>query len=190
MTRYARTVARWGLRAMLVAVLGIALVALVFLTVLPRATHGAALTVLSGSMTPTFRTGSVVLIRPVDPATLRVGDVVTYQRRPGVAEYVTHRIVAVDTATTPVSFTTKGDANRGPDLDPVPASAVRGRAWFAVPYLGTLRQLAGNRSLALLVVVVGLSGYAVAQFVGGLRDLLRRGGSRPVPAASDGGADG
>jgi signal peptidase len=40
--------------------------ALAVLTVVPRAVHGSALTVLTGSMTPTIPVGSVVVVRPVD----------------------------------------------------------------------------------------------------------------------------
>jgi signal peptidase I len=64
------------------------------------------------------------------------GDVITFQRAPGVAEYVTHRVVRVQRDTTPMSFITKGDANRGEDLDPVPFGAVRGTVRFHVPYVG------------------------------------------------------
>ncbi|MGN6129547.1 MAG: hypothetical protein ACTHOK_04325, partial [Nocardioidaceae bacterium] len=42
---------------------------LVVLVVIPRATHGSALTVLTGSMTPEIPVGSVVVVRPVDPGT-------------------------------------------------------------------------------------------------------------------------
>ena len=49
-----------------------------------------ALTVLTGSMTPEIPVGSVVIDRPVDPGMLKVGDVATYQKVPGVDEYITH----------------------------------------------------------------------------------------------------
>src|SRR5687767_9549390 len=98
-------------KAMLSLLLAVIVGALVVLTVVPRAVGGAALTVLTGSMTPEIAVGSVVVVRPVDPGTLRVGDVVTYQKTAGQAAYVTHRVTAINSDTDPVTLTTKGDAN-------------------------------------------------------------------------------
>ncbi|NJC71083.1 signal peptidase I [Planosporangium thailandense] len=179
MTKKLQIAARWGVRTLLFAFLGAVLAALAVVAVLPRAVHGAALTVLTGSMTPTIQPGSVVVIRPVDAGTLRIGDVVTYQRTAGKAEYVTHRIVAVNEQTTPVTFTTKGDANRGADIDPVPSTAIRGKVWFHVPYLGFVRNSVGNRSTVLSVAVAGLIGYALFQLVGAWRDR-RAAANRPA----------
>ena len=155
--------------------------ALAVLTVVPRAVGGAALTVLTGSMTPTIAVGSVVVVRPVDPGTLRAGDVVTYQRTPGRADYVTHRIVAVHAGTTPVTLTTKGDANRAEDTEPVPVTAVRGRVMFWVPHLGTAKSAISTGSAGLLLLVVALVAYAVAQVASVLRDRRRAGAAQAPP---------
>ncbi len=152
--------------------------ALAVLIVLPRATQGAALTVLTGSMTPQIPVGSVVLVRPVDSRTLKVGDVATYQTAPGKEEFITHRIVDIDTSTEPASFTFKGDANKGPDIDPVPAGAIRGEVWFHVPYLGAIRDaLHGKAGLSLLAILL-LGGYALVQTFGAVKD--RRESRKPV----------
>ena len=138
-----------------VLVLGVGLVAL--LVVLPRLTGTVPLTVYTGSMEPTIDTGAVVLIEKVDPATLQVGDVITFQVAPDVDEYITHRIVEIQPGTTPPSFVTKGDNNSGEDADPVPVGAVRGKVWFDVPYLGTAQQfVTGPRGIAAIAVVAGL----------------------------------
>src|SRR4051794_26868053 len=144
--------------------------ALAVLTVVPRAVHGSALTVLTGSMTPTIPVGSVVVVQPVDPGTLHAGDVVTYQRAPGKAEFITHRIIRIHTDTKPVTLTTKGDANRGEDIAPVPVTAVRGRVLFHVPYLGTVRNMLGGGRVALPLVVVALVGYALSQLLAARRE--------------------
>ncbi|HET9858233.1 MAG TPA: signal peptidase I, partial [Nocardioidaceae bacterium] len=122
MTWMVRTVKRMALTVLIAPII----LCLGILLVLPAATHGAALTVLTGSMTPQISVGSVVLVRPVDTRTLQVGDIATYQAEPGKEEFITHRIVDIDTSTEPTSFTFKGDANKGPDIDPVPAGAIRG----------------------------------------------------------------
>jgi signal peptidase len=156
--------------------------ALAVLTVVPRAVHGSALTVLTGSMTPTIPVGSVVVVQPVDAGTLHVGDVITYQRTPGKPDYVTHRITAIHTGTTPVTLTTKGDANRGEDVSPVPVTAVRGRVLFHVPYLGTLRNAVSGGAIALPLAVLGLIAYAASQLLAARRDKKAAGAtSRPQP---------
>ncbi|MGH7723511.1 MAG: signal peptidase I [Candidatus Dormibacteria bacterium] len=160
---------------------------LVLLTVVPRVMNGAALNVLTGSMRPGIPPGSIVIDRAVDTRTLQVGDIVTYQVAPGRAEYITHRIVAINTNTTPVTFTTKGDANRGADVNPVPATAIRGEVAFHLPFLGAIRdsiQSAGARSTAFVAVLVGLGLYAIFQLLSALRDRRRatRTGSGIAPA--------
>jgi signal peptidase I len=177
-TKHLRTIAKWVVRVFLVGFLGLIAFAVTILIVLPRATHGTALTVLTGSMTPEIPVGSVVIDRPVDPGTLHVGDIATYQKAPGVNEYITHRIVAINTKTNPVTFTFKGDANRGPDMNPVPATAIRGKVWFHVAYLGAIRdslQSHGSRGLAILAAVLGLAGFACYQVVSAVRE--RRAGT-------------
>lgn len=157
-------------KVMLSLLLAVIVGALVVLTVVPRAVGGAALTVLTGSMTPEIAVGSVVVVRPVDPGTLRVGDVVTYQKEPGAAAYVTHRIIEVHPDTNPVSLTTKGDANRGADLDPIPVTAVRGKVLFSVPYLGTVKNAISTGGAGLMLLVLGLVGYALLQIASAIRE--------------------
>ena len=179
-----RGVARWTYRIVAGALLALVLAAVTVLVVIPRATHGTALTVLTGSMTPDIPVGSVVIERPVDPGTLKVGDIATYQKAPGVNEYITHRIIKIDTATNPATFTFKGDANRGPDITPVPAGAIRGKVWFHVPYLGSLRDSIGGplgRVVVIAVVVLMLGGYSVRQIRESLRE--RKTGSGAADAA-------
>src|SRR3546814_1277964 len=52
--------------------------------------------------------------------TIEAGEVITYQAEPGKAAYVTHRVVEVIMEDGQRSFVTKGDANRGNDVEPVP----------------------------------------------------------------------
>jgi signal peptidase len=155
-------------------VLGLVAFALAVLTVIPRATHGTALTVLTGSMTPGIPVGSVVIDRPVDPGTLRVGDIATYQKEPGKAEYITHRIVKIDGSTSPTTFTFKGDANRGADEAPVPATAIRGKVWFHVPYLGATRDALHTKGGLAGVAMLVLAGYALYQGASALRERGRK----------------
>lgn len=166
----ARLLLRWTARLVLLAFALLVVGALAVVVVVPRATHGTALTVLTGSMTPGIPVGSVVVVRPVDTGTLKVGDVATYQAEPGKVGYITHRITKIDTSTTPTSFTFKGDANRGADIDPVSAKAIRGQVWFHVPYLGSIRDGLHGKGGVTLVGMLVLGGYALSQLSGAFRD--------------------
>ncbi|MFW3171999.1 signal peptidase I [Geodermatophilus sp. CPCC 206100] len=147
-----RRVASWVLGAVLLTGTGAAL----GLVAYPMVTGGAALAVLSGSMTPGLPVGAMAFTKPVeDPATLQVGDVITFQRRPDAPELVTHRIMAVDASSGTPVFTTQGDANNAPDVDPVPASAVRGELAFSVDDLGrTASILQSPKGAGMLIVLV------------------------------------
>ena len=108
----------------------------------------------SGSMSPTFNTGALVVDLPVTPTTVyEVGDVVTFHPTPGYT--ATHRIVAIDTD----GITTKGDANASSDVGYIQPSMIAGRVAFSVPYAGAavvfLRNPVGV--VALLVLLIGLA---------------------------------
>jgi signal peptidase len=165
-----RTLMIWLVRLVLLAFMLLVAAAITVVIVLPRASNGAALTVLTGSMTPTISVGSVVIVRPVDPQTLEVGDIATYQVKPGQDVYITHRIIKIQQSDSGLSFIFKGDANRGRDLTPVSPKQIRGEVWFHVPYLGGIRDALHGKGGISLVATILLAGYALTQISGGLRD--------------------
>ena len=100
-----------------------------------------------GSMEPAIRLGSAIVVKPVDPATLAVGDIVSMQVGPDRTTY-THRIIAVVDRSDGRWIRTQGDANAAPDPTLVPVSAIIGRVELVVPFAGYL--------LALLSLPVGV----------------------------------
>jgi signal peptidase I len=157
-------------------ILGIA--ALVTVTVLvPRIGGATPYTILTGSMRPTMPPGTMVVIRPVDPDRVRVGDVVTYQLRSGEPEVVTHRVVSVGLdGTGHRVFRTRGDANDAADPGWVKPVQLKGVRWYAVPYAGRFTNLLdGDQRQGVLVAVVGtLLLYAAYMFGSDVRDRRRR----------------
>ena len=92
-------------------------------------------TVLSGSMEPAYHVGSLIYVQKVDPATLEVGDPLTYRMPDGTV--VTHRIIEVlEDGGLERRFRTQGDANEIPDGSPVSAGYIIGKPIFTIPYLG------------------------------------------------------
>ena len=162
--------ARWIGRLLTLSVALLVSGAVVVVALIPRLTDGQAMTVLSGSMRPEIPVGSLVLVRPADPGVLRVGDVATYQAEPDKPVYITHRILRIDTSGTQTLYTFKGDANRGPDTDPVVAGQIRGKVWFHVPYLGRIRDDLKTRGGITLALAIVLAGYAASQLLSAMRD--------------------
>jgi signal peptidase len=85
---------------------------------------------------------------------------------------VTHRVVRYQPDTEPPSFITKGDANPGEDIDPVPVGAIRGQVWFHVPYVGTAAEVVqgpAGPSLAISLAGLLLMFYVIRRLVAGGR---------------------
>lgn len=165
-----------------VLLLGTVLLAAAALVVVPRLTGSVPLTVLTGSMTPTYPPGTVVVVRPTPFDEIRVGDPVTYQVRSGDPTVVTHRVVSMAFAADGSRrLVTQGDANGAPDREPVRAVQVRGTVWYSVPYVGYVATAldADLRDQAVKGLAFALLGYGALLFLGSLRDRRHK---RPHPA--------
>ena len=90
--------------------------------------------VLSGSMEPAYKTGSLIYVKEVDASALAVGDVITYRLDSDTV--ATHRIVGVTQEDGETAYRTKGDANEIEDGSSVKAGQVIGSPVFTIPHLG------------------------------------------------------
>lgn len=117
-----------------------ALLGFVLLALGPRTGAYRTVTMLTGSMTPGFPVGSVLVDRPKPTAALRVGDVLTYAIPVEDHRVVSHRVIGVERAPDGGYLVrTKGDANNGPD--PWTARVTDETVWTAravVPKVGSL----------------------------------------------------
>ncbi|MCA1012282.1 signal peptidase I SipW [Halobacillus halophilus] len=111
-------------------------------------------TVLSGSMEPTFQTGSVIAIDPaIDKESMTKGDIITFVKEDDTL--VTHRIMEVQGTGENASYVTKGDNNENADGESVMASNVVGEySGFTVPYLGYAMTFANSQKGAVLLMIV------------------------------------
>ena len=145
--------------------------------VVPRFAGATTYVVETGSMRPKLPPGTLVAVRPVDPAAISAGDVITYQIKSGDPTVVTHRVVSVGyDGTGQVQWRTQGDANNVADEKWVMPEQVRGRLWYAVPYVGRVTSFVSQQQRGALVglVAIGLAGYAVVQLGGAWRDRRRK----------------
>ena len=152
----------WGVVSTILVVLVVLLaVALVGVRVVGIRTYA----VVSGSMEPTYPTGSLLYVKPVEAGTLRVGDAITFMLDEDTV--ATHRIIEIlpdEEDSTVLRFRTQGDANDTPDGTPVHYKNIIGKPVFSVPYLGYVAHFVQNPpglyltigAAAILVVLVFL----------------------------------
>jgi signal peptidase len=111
--------------------------ALAVLVVGPMLGMYRTVTVLSGSMRPTFSPGDMIVVSPEPMSSLRVGDVITYSIPTAGHPVETHRVVSIQPTGGDPIVQTKGDANN--TVDPWRAQLHGATVWrfrFRLPAFG------------------------------------------------------
>lgn len=93
-----------------------------------------SMVVLSGSMEPSIKTGSIVFVQK--DAFYQVGDAIAFKNQSNVT--ITHRIIEKIQKPEGIYYKVKGDANNAPDLELIPKGAIIGKTIFSLPFLGRL----------------------------------------------------
>ena len=139
-------------------------------------------TVLSGSMEPTYHTGSLIYVKKVDPFQLEAGDVITFMLDEDTV--ATHRIVGVvpdEEDPSVIRYRTKGDANDAVDGGLVHYKNVIGTPVFTIPYLGYvasyIQQPPGT--------YVAISAGAIILLLMFVPDILKAAGAADEKAAGE-----
>lgn len=137
------------------------------LAVVPRLMGGSALTVLTGSMEPTYSPGDMVAVKAAKANEIQVGDVVTFQPNSGDPMLITHRVITKQLGGTPdgTLFVTQGDANGAADK-PIVAAQIRGVVMYHVPYIGHAAMAVGeHRQFVVVAAATALLGYGAFMFI-------------------------
>ena len=132
-------------------------------------------TVLSGSMEPTYHVGSIIYVKEVDPATLKVGDPISFL----ISEktVATHRIIEVlpdESDPNVIRFRTKGDNNDIEDTNPVHCNNVLGKVVGTIPLLGYVSNFVQNPPgtyIALAAMAILILAVFVPDIIGNARKL-------------------
>ena len=114
--------------------------------------------VLSGSMERVYPTGSLIYIKKVDTAELKVDDVITFKMASG--SIATHRIIELakdDSQPGVTLFRTKGDENDIADGERVSEQSVIGTPVFCIPYLGYLAVYMSTPSGRIVSITVAVA---------------------------------
>jgi len=105
-------VAPWLVRG----VMGLAVLAFLFLAVGPHLLGYRTMTMLTPSMSPAIEPGDVTVVTPIAMSEITEGMVIAYHKPIEDRSLVTHRVVSVETdADGAVQVQTKGDANTAID---------------------------------------------------------------------------
>ena len=135
-------------------------------------------TVLSGSMEPTYHTGSVIYVKDVDYRELEAGDVITFMLDEDTI--ATHRIVEVVPDVEDASvlrYRTKGDANDAEDGTLVHYKNIIGSPIFTIPKLGIFANYIQNPP-GMYVAISGGALMLLMVFLPELIDVFTEDGER------------
>jgi len=124
--------------------------------------------VYTGSMEPAIPVGSVVVIKPVDPETLREGDIICFQLSESTS--VTHRIINV----TDEGFKTKGDANEDPDQGIVKKENIIGKVIFTIPFIGYLGYFVRTPLGFILLIILPVSIIIIMEIRNIVKELRKQ----------------
>ena len=115
----------------------------------------APLIVGSGSMSPSFEAGDLLVVKEVDnTSTLEEGTVITYLSGDVL---ISHRIISVEKELDgTVKYITQGDANNAPDTTWVTPSQVVGVYHKSFPKLGNFALFMQSPTGLLVVVIIPL----------------------------------
>ncbi|WP_409270387.1 signal peptidase I SipW [Neobacillus sp. SCS-31] len=167
-----KIVMKWLGRITSVALYGI-LLCIIILVVYSKIQGGTPqilghqiLTVLSGSMEPGIKTGSLIAVKPVTQVdSLKKGDVITFKSLDNPNVLITHRIVKVEKADSQINYITKGDNNDGNDTKPIPSSNVVAKySGFTIPYIGYLFDFFHTKTGKIVLLIIPgilLLGYSL-----------------------------
>jgi signal peptidase len=177
---YIRIGLTWGFVALVAALGAVTLV-------VPAAVGATPLAVLTPSMEPTFPVGTLVVVKPTPAQEIRLGDVITYQIKPGEPAVVTHRVVEVRSISTgEIQFLTRGDNNDATDPTVVTEPQLKGRVWYSVPLAGFISMAVGASLGPIVVPLVGVlllgyAGYTVISGVAVSKRKKRAAAAEPEP---------
>lgn len=167
-------------------IFSIVLLLVAVIIVIPKILGATPLTILTSSMEPGLPPGTLVVVAPVAPQDVRIGDVITYQIESGKPAVVTHRVTEVVTSTSgETTFTLKGDNNADAD-PPVLAIQLQGKLVYSLPWVGNLSSILNgpSRETVLPIIAGAMVLYAIVSITLGLISAFKKRRGTPRHAVS------
>jgi signal peptidase len=120
--------------------------------------------VRSNSMSPTFKTGTLLIIKRTDSGTINVDDIITFRKKNDTLS-TTHRVVEIIDDNNTRQFVTRGDANNVDDPIPVSENDILGKVTFFIPLLGYVFGFIRTKQGIILVIVIPAFILMVTQII-------------------------
>jgi signal peptidase I len=109
-----------------------------------------------GSMEPSLQLGTAVVVDPVAPTDIHVGDIVSLRSGSELKSIFTHRVTRIVPHDGTIWIETKGDANKAVDPSITSTANVIGRVSVAIPYAGYLLALLSAPSGIIFVLCLAI----------------------------------
>ncbi|WP_010247368.1 signal peptidase I [Acetivibrio cellulolyticus] len=128
------------------------------------------LTVLSGSMEPSIKTGSIIVIKEKSPMdTYEAGEVVTFRSK-DYNMLVTHRIVSEKIVNDTCQYVTKGDNNNAEDLNYITPEDIVGKyIGVRIPFAGYIFSFLKTKSGIIFLLLISFIVLAVPNLIKSLK---------------------
>jgi signal peptidase I len=110
------------------------------------------LSVLSGSMEPTIKTGSIVVVKPEKD--YKKDDIITFIDPDKPRYSVTHRINKIQKVKGEIIYSTKGDANKTSDTNNIRINDIKGKVLISIPLLGYAVNFAKSQTGLLVLIII------------------------------------
>ncbi len=107
--------------------------------------------VMSGSMEPTIKTGSVIVVHK--QPRYKIGDIITVIQL-NSKETITHRINQIIKKTNKTEYILKGDANKSYDPQPIIQQRVIGKVLFSFPSIGYVTSFSKTLPGLIILIVI------------------------------------
>lgn len=121
--------------------------------VLPIKNYLSSYVIVSGSMEPTIKTGSLSFISPIKDSNLYKDDIIAFKSPDNPNDVIVHRVFSIQED----QIKTKGDNNDSVDSWVVTNFQVIGKHVFSIPYLGKLTLFIRTPlGFALIIGIPGL----------------------------------
>ena len=136
----------------------VAVIILCSLLVLPEMIGFHMYHVISGSMEPTIKVGSLLYVREENVEEIKEEDIIAFYSSVEEGSIITHRVVKNNIVSG--AFRTKGDANDTEDPTPVPYENFIGKVVLTIPYIGQLFTVMTSfygKIAAACVVLIGMA---------------------------------
>lgn len=146
-------------------------------------------TIVSGSMEPNIKVYDVVLDSSVsDPASIKVGDVITFKSTASISRdlTVTHRVVDIKLVNGKYEYVTKGDWNPAIDSDTAKFENVIGKVILRFPQLGRVQFFLSTRMGWFLVVLLPAMGVIVYDIIKLIKLLATKKTAEKIPDDKNG----